>query len=386
MGIVRNVFRRKTRAFLTIFGITIGVLALVVMGAMAEKLNLLVDGGVRYYGDKVTVSDASTGGMFGGPMSTDRIAQVEKVKGVRVASANLGMLINKDGSAMTLGTPPMIIANDGRGNRWESFKITYAKGRDIRPFERGVVVVGSDLVKKLNAEVSKNVTLRGRSFKVVGVMDKTLTAPDMTAVVALEDAQEMYVKDLPAAVRDNVDVTKLCTGVTVYPKDGVNPEALAKTLNAQITGIKASGPSAFKKQVVDAMKIFNSIIFGIAMISLLVGGLSVINTMTMAVAECTKEIGIRKAIGASHGAIMRQFVSESALIGLVGGLVGLGLGWLIAQALNAAGAASSTQLFLVTGRLALGSLAFALVLGAFSGIYPAWHAARLDPVKALRFE
>ena len=150
--------------------------------------------------------------------------------------------------------------------------------------------------------------------------------------------------------------------------------------------MKASGPSAFKKQVVDGMKIFNSIIFGIAMISLLVGGLSVINTMTMSVAERTKEIGIRKAIGASHPAIMRQFVAESALIGFVGGMLGLALGYAIAQGLNLAGQASSTELFLVTGRLALGSLTFALVLGAFSGIYPAWHAARLDPVKALRFE
>ncbi len=386
MGIARNVFRRKTRAFLTIFGITIGVLALVVMGAMAEKLNLLVDGGIKYYGDKVTVVDASQAGMFGAPMSTDRAREIEGVNGVLAAEAQIGMLIDKDQSAVSMGVPPMIIASDGRGDRYESFKVTYAEGRDVKNGETGVAVVGSDLVKKLDAKLGGTITVRGEQFKVVGIMDKTLTAPDKTVVLGMADAQKLYMQDLPAAVRTNIDPTKLATSMVVYPKDGVNPEKLAKTINSSVANVKASGPSAFKKQVVDGMRIFNSIIFGIAMISLLVGGLSVINTMTMSVAERTKEIGIRKAIGASHRAIMQQFVAESAFIGLVGGLLGLAIGYAIAQALNFAGQASSTELFLVTGRLAAGSLAFALVLGAFSGIYPAWHAARLDPVKALRFE
>jgi putative ABC transport system permease protein len=114
--------------------------------------------------------------------------------------------------------------------------------------------------------------------------------------------------------------------------------------------------------------------------------MSVVNTMSMSVAERTREIGIRKAIGASHAAIMRQFLAESALIGLVGGLTGLAIGALIATGLNQAGEASGTMLFLVTSRLALGSLLFAVFLGAVAGLYPAWHAARLSPVRALRFE
>ena len=225
MGIVRNVFRRKTRAFLTIFGITIGVLALVVMGAMAEKLNLLVDGGIKYYGDKVTVVDASQAGMFGAPMSTDRGREIEKVDGVLAAEAQIGMLIDKDQSAVSMGVPPMIVASDGRGARWETFKVTYAEGRDVRPNETGVAVVGSDLVKKLGAELGGKITVRGESFKVVGIMDKTLTAPDKTVRVSMADAQKLYVEDLPAAIQQNVDVSKLCTTLIVYPKDGVNPES-----------------------------------------------------------------------------------------------------------------------------------------------------------------
>ena len=136
----------------------------------------------------------------------------------------------------------------------------------------------------------------------------------------------------------------------------------------------------------NSTKLLNSIIFGVAVISLLVGGLSVVNTMTMSVFERTREIGIRKAIGASHRQIVGQFLGESATIGFLGGVAGLALGWLTTLALNAAGNQAGTALFLLTSRLALGAVLFALLLGVVSGLYPSWHAARLNPVAALRYE
>jgi putative ABC transport system permease protein len=386
MGIVRNVFRRKGRAFLTIFGITIGVFALVVMGAMAEKLNLLVDGGVRYYGDKVTVTDAGAQGTFGGPLSLKKVREIEKVDGVARASASLGMLLDTKATNVSIGVPPMIMATDLRQNGYEKFDVGYTSGRALRAGDHGVVTLGCDMAKKFDAKVGDTIKVRGEEFSVVGILDRTLTAPDQCVTMSLANGQKLFLQDLPAAVRTRVDEKDLCTSIAVYPKSGVDPEKLAKTIGRKVEGIKAAGPNAFKDSVGASMKMFNGIIFSVALIALIVGGMSVVNTMTMAVSERTREIGIRKAIGASSFAIVRQFIAESGVIGVVGGLTGLALGAAAAAALNAGGAAEGTQLFLVTSRLALGALAFAIFLGVTSGLYPAYSASRLSPVRALRYE
>jgi putative ABC transport system permease protein len=386
MRIIRNVFRRKLRAVLTISGIMIGVFALIVMGAMAEKITLLVDGGLKWTGDKVTVSagDGAMGGFSTNPLSVDKVNEIEKVDGVAEASANITMLLSEKQSAMTMGMPPMIAGGDGRGKDYESFKVRYIDGREVKPADRGKVTVGADLANKLNAKVGKEVTIRGEKFEVVGLMEKTLTAPDSSVYVSLYDAQRLFHKGMPDMVRGRVNPDTMATGITVFIKKGYNPEKVAENINKEVIGVKATGPKVFKEQIGNSTKIFTSIIFGIALISLLVGGLSVVNTMTMAVTERTREIGIRKAIGASNHAIIRQFLSESAVIALTGGIVGLGFGSLFVLMANAGN--TGTPLFLLTIRLMGGSLGFALFLGILSGLYPAWHAAKMNPVAALRHE
>ncbi|MBF4509730.1 MAG: ABC transporter permease [Aeromicrobium sp.] len=387
MRTLRSIFRRKLRAALTIFGITIGVLALVVMGSIAEKLSLLVDGGTDYYADKVIVSGSS--GMAGfsvEPISTDLIAEIEAVDGVARAAGSIMMLLDAEPSAVSVGIPANINASDFREEGYESFESEVISGRALERDDRDVVVVGADLVSKLDARVGETIEVRGRDFEVIGILGKTLTAPDMAVQMSLADAQELLVADLPAAVAESVDPAALITSIAVYLDEGVDPDEMAEVIAFEVPDVTAMGPSGFEASVKEPLKIFNQIIYAVAIVSLMVGGLSVINTMTMSVAERTREIGVRKAIGATDGAIMRQFIAESAVIGLIGGLLGLGLGSLVAMGGNQAGAASATELFLVTPRLALGSVAFALVLGVLSGLYPAWHAARLNPVQALRYE
>ncbi len=132
--------------------------------------------------------------------------------------------------------------------------------------------------------------------------------------------------------------------------------------------------------------IFNAIIVGVAAISLIVGGLSVINTMAMSVAERTREIGIKRAIGGSRSRIIRELVAEAGVIGLLGGLIGLALGAVVVLLANEAGRAGGTVLFDLTPQTAAFAVGFSTILGMVAGIIPAWSAARLDPVSALRYE
>ncbi len=374
------------RAFLTIFGIAIGVFALIAMGAIAEKLTLLVDGGTKYYKDKVIVSKSDLISLEPNPMSAKIITEVEAVKGVEKAQAELQMTLDEDIGAVQMGPPASIVGTDLRGQDYDSFKITFSEGRDLRKSDINKVVVGSDLVKKLGAKVGKNVKLRGKSFEVIGIMEKTLTIPDTTVLMTLSDAQRLHYKDLPQMVKDQIDISDLVTGITAFIKDDYDPNKVAKEIKKEMPDVKAFGPKAFNDQIGNAVGIFTAIIFLIGMISLLVGGLSVINTMTMSISERTREIGIRKAIGASSRQILSQFLIESGIIGLIGGMIGLGLGWGFTTVANSVGNESGTTLFLLTLRLAIGAVIFAVLLGIIGGLFPSWRAARMNPVEALRYE
>jgi putative ABC transport system permease protein len=389
MRVVRDLGRRKLRSTLTITGIAIGIMALVVFGSMANKISALVAGGTTYYKDKVTVS-AQGGTMgLGGPLAISLAPELAKLPGVDVVVPEVSLLLRDEANGVSMGAQPTIegvVAGSDQGR--ETFPLNYATGRALTAADEGqnVVVLGSDLAQKDHASVGDSYVIRGVTFTVVGILEPTLTAPDDGAMVPLAAAQKLFVASQPALVAARLTPEEVATGFVIYPKPGVDPETIKAEIQARFPDLAPMTGKDFDQEIGSATSVLNAILIGIGLISLLVGGLSVINTMAMSVAERTREIGIKRAIGASRWRIRREIILESALIGLIGGLFGLALGSMIVYMGNEAGRSSATILFDLTSGTAFTSVAFGTILGAVAGFIPAWHASRLDPVAALRYE
>lgn len=384
--IIRNLLRRKVRTLLTIGGIVIGVFALTVMGAMSQKLSKLVKGGEEYYGTKVLVVDGQSSVFFGGaPLMIEKRGEIEKIEGVKFVSPNAELLLDQD-TVATFGPPTMIVAYDPDAEPYESFKLKPTKGRMIETSDQGKVVLGSDLVNTFKTDIGKTIKLREREFEVVGILEKTLTAPDTSAVVSLHDSQELLFATLPDAFKQTLKPESIASNFAVYLDDISQGEEIAKRIQERVNGVKAYGPSFFDKQIGQSMAIFNLIILSGALIAIIVGGFSIMNTLTFAVIERTREIGIKKAVGARSGRILREFLMEAAAIGVIGGIIGIIAGSLMTAAINASSRGSGLVLFLVTPQLIFGVFIFAIVISVIAGFFPARRASKLHPVEALRYE
>jgi putative ABC transport system permease protein len=397
LEIVRNVFRHKLRSSLTVLGILIGVLALTTMGALAEHFNALLDGGVKFYSSSISVG-APDGQAAILPLS--KVDEIKQVQGVQAAFPGYEFAA-KPGQVTTVsfGIPDLIIAGDPAENDWSSIKLTAASGHYLTG-TAGEVVLGSQIDKEFNKKVGDSIDLPVRpanakpdfvnhSFTVVGILKETLTLPDSVAYINIPDGQMLLKDSLPIAIRDTVDVTTITEGIAVYGAPGASVAELDKVadrINSQVTGVKATKPSDLVNSFKSGGAVFTAITTAAALLALIIGGLSVVNTMFMAVSERVREIGLKKAVGATTFNVMGEFLLEATFIGFLGGVLGYVIGLIITIVANATTPVGQPTLFLVTPTLTVLAISFAIVLGAVAGVLPAWRAARMDPVLALRTE
>lgn len=385
MRLLHELSRRKLRTGLTILGITIGIWTLVVFSSMANKINGFVGSGSDFYAGKIIVTDGESFGTS--PMrlaATDAIAELD---GVAAVDPQVQVLWNADGSGANFAIPKMVVGLIPGADEGNAFDLELATGRMLSPQDSGnVVVLGSSLAQEYGVTAGGTVEIHGETFDVLGTFLPTLTAPDTTGLVPLATAQKLYLATLPPIVAEAVVADELVNQIVVYPEAGAAIDTVAAEIEATVENSATLTGAEFDQVIGSSTVLFNAIIIGVAVISLIVGGLSVINTMAMSVAERTREIGIKRAIGGPRGRIIRELVAEAGLIGLIGGLLGLGLGAIAVVLANEAGRASGTVLFDLTPFTAIFALAFSTILGMLAGIIPAWSAARLDPVSALRYE
>jgi putative ABC transport system permease protein len=385
MRMLRELLRRKLRTTLTIVGITIGIWALVVFSSMANQINGLVGMGTEFYADKITVTD---GVAFGtSPMRLTDADTIAGVEGVAAVDPRVEIMWEAD-PAVGFSVPDTLNGGiPGADAGFESFQLELATGRTLTTEDTGnVVVLGSSLAREHAAVAGDSIEIRGETFEVIGTLQATLTAPDTTGYIPLSTAQQLYMTDLPPLVAESLVADELVNQVIAYPEAGADEADVASAIEASVTNSATMTGAEFEETVGATTLIFNAIIIGVAAISLIVGGLSVINTMAMSVAERTREIGIKRAIGGSRGRIIRELVTEAGVIGLIGGLLGLGLGAAVVVIANELGRSGGTVLFDLTPTTAAFAVGFSTILGMLAGVIPAWSAARLDPVSALRYE
>ncbi len=392
---LRSLSRRKLRTTLTVLGIAIGIWALVVFGAMANRINgMIQNGSVMFDSGMITAWSGGGAAPKSNPMDVAIGEKFAGIAGVDTVVPAVGFPLTDDPTGITMGVPPTVEgdmpAGDAPGGdrARDALGLHAASGRMLTAADEGsnVVVLGCDLAAQYGKSVGDPMTIRGEEFSVVGVLAKTLTQPDSAAYVPFEAAQRMYVRTLPSLVAGSLPASRVVTTFMVYAKPGADLDGIAAQMRAIDPELGTMTPNDFDRSAGSYGSMLNALLVGIALISLAVGGLSVVNTMAMSVAERTREIGIKRAIGASRVRVLREIVTESGLIGCIGGLIGLALGAAVVVAANEAGRSSGTILFELTAGTSFSAVAFSTILGALAGFVPALHAARLDPVAALRYE
>jgi putative ABC transport system permease protein len=296
-------------------------------------------------------------------------------------------------SAVSFSVPDYIMNYDPATFEHSALRVTLASGHSPGSNASYEVTLGASIAAEFKKHVGDTIDLPVRpsdatadfvnhQFTVVGILNQTLTAPDSGAYVSLHDAQTLMGESLPKAIRASIDPYTLITGAVAFGQPGANLDALADRITSAVPGVKATKPSDLVSSFKSGGAVFTFMTTAAALLALIIGGLSVVNTMIMSVTERTREIGLKKAIGAKTRNILGEFLAESTVMGLLGGVIGFILGVLLTLAINSGD--PSGGLFLITPRLTAIALGFAVALGAGAGVIPAVRAAKMDPVTALR--
>tara|TARA_Y100000296_G_scaffold86472_1_gene126350 strand:- start:995 stop:2212 length:1218 start_codon:yes stop_codon:yes gene_type:complete len=395
---IRNLRHRGIRSWLTLLGIFIGVAAVVALISLGSGLKLAVSSQFDIASTEIITVQAGGISGFGppgsnvvNPLTVNDVENIEKLSSVKKSvRRNIvsGKLEYND--RVIFGSAMSIPSGDNRDFVYEQLNIKTISGRLLKDADTKKVFLGYNFyVNKVGLEkeviLGKRVLIHNEQFEVIGILEKK-------GSFIFDNAVYMNEKDLENlfGFGDNVDI------IVVQPKDKNDVDKvkedvekfLRKTRDVKIgeEDFEISTPEAMLSTVnsiLSGVQIFIALIAGI---SIFIGALGIVNTMTTSVLERKKEIGIMKAIGARNSQIFFQFFVESGLLGLIGGIIGVIFGVLIGVlGISALNNFLGTELKPVVDYLLIFYALFgSFLIGAIAGIIPAMNAAKQNPVEALR--
>jgi putative ABC transport system permease protein len=399
---LRALMRNKLRSFLTTLGIVIGVGAVIAMVAIGEGAKARVAESFNSVGSNLLVimsGSTRSGGAFGGfgtlpSLTWDDLRAIRaELSSVKAAAASLQMsstIASEDQNWTTqiIGTSPDYFV----ARTWELSLGSMFSESDVEAGSK-VAVLGQTVVDQLFGRsadpTGQIVRIKNVPFTVVGVLarkgqspmgqdyDDAVIVPETTFQAKIRGGLQKYIQGIiyvsaisaNETARAQAQVTDLLRerhSLTPDQEDDFSLRSLAEMASAQQEG----------------MKTLTTLLASIAAVSLLVGGIGIMNIMLVSVTERTREIGLRMAIGATPGNILAQFLVEALVLSSAGGVIGVALGVLSARQLSA----RFGWPLLVQPDIIVIAVSFSAAVGVVFGLYPARKASQLDPIDALRYE
>jgi len=395
----RGLVANKLRSLLTMLGIIIGVGAVVAMISIGTGAQESATESIRGLGSNILfISPGSPGGGFGGARGAQGTQETLTLKDAEAIDENINAAKNISPEFTSReqvifkkqNTNTSIVGATSTYEDVHNFHVetgSFINESDERVTKR-VAVLGVNVVAELFGEgtaVGQTIKIKNVHFKVIGIMEEKGQSGfqnlDDQIFIPLSAAQKRLF-----GAKHLSTISIQATSEAVMDQASTDIEALLlkrhKIDNADEADFRIRNQAEILDTIGQVTGILTTLLGGVAAISLLVGGIGIMNIMLVSVTERTREIGLRKAVGAKKRDILAQFLIESVLLSLLGGAIGLGLGWAGSVLIARIGGWPS----IISLNSVLLAFFFAVAIGIFFGVWPARRASKLNPIEALRFE
>jgi putative ABC transport system permease protein len=401
----------KLRSWLTIIGIIIGIAAVVAIVSIGEGMRQNVESRLGGLGaDIITISPGggrASAGFRGGPgeqgstatsteaknLTKKDVLVLQSVDGVKFIEGT----VSGQGEVYYLGEKATISIAGVDPLVWKEMTTDELdSGRFLGPSDYNVVVVGNNIAEntfKQPLVVNRMITIEGKAFKIVGILQESgsFGGDDRRIIMPIEAARDTL-GEVGSDEFDSITIKAASTDdVEQIMAEAEQKLLISRHLTESKKDFSISSTKSMQATMSAITQTMTLFLGAIAAVSLLVGSVGIANTMFTSVLEKTKEIGIMKSIGAKNSDIMMIFLLNSAIIGLIGGILGICLGSAISSLLpllgmRLMGVGGGGMTTVITPLLLMYAALLAIGIGVVSGLIPAYRASKLKPVDALRYE